>query len=191
MKYKLQILSFGILAACFLLFAQFLPQAKAALLAQATTPSPTTVNDQAPENDDTGADTNRPFVNCGNQDTIDSKDGTLYSKFDYSGGTAVNRPCTLKDIFYLGIRGVDILVSFAGVFAVFMIIIAGFSFVKAAGNPAGVKEAKSKMAAAVIGLTLVLLAFVIINTIFKGSFSLGLKEGSKVLTDPFNYIRGY
>lgn len=53
----------------------------------------------------------------------------------------------------------------AGVAAVIVIIVAGFFFVSSHGDPALVTRAKSAITGAVIGLVVILLAFVITNII--------------------------
>lgn len=58
---------------------------------------------------------------------------------------------------------INIVLSFLGVIAVIMIITAGYQWMMAGGNEEKVKEAKTRLKNAIIGLALVLLAFIIIN----------------------------
>ncbi len=57
--------------------------------------------------------------------------------------------------------------------ATLAIVIAGFQYVMSQGDPARNKDAKQKLTYAIIGLGVLLLAYVIVNTILK---ALGVGE---------------
>lgn len=62
----------------------------------------------------------------------------------------------LKDLFFA-----------AGVLAVVYIIVAGIQFILSGGDPANAAKAKKALTATVVGLVIVLVARVIVNTILK------------------------
>lgn len=76
-----------------------------------------------------------------------------------TGSGQVNIPTSSGDEVLAGILGIVYFV--AGVVAVVVIIIAGFMFVTAAGDPTTVTKAKNAILYAVVGLVVVALAFVI------------------------------
>lgn len=66
---------------------------------------------------------------------------------------------------------IDWVLIVTGAFAVLMLIIGGFRYITSAGNESQVEGAKNTMTFAIIGLVIVLLAYVIattINTIILG-----------------------
>ncbi|MBU2575723.1 pilin [Patescibacteria group bacterium] len=62
---------------------------------------------------------------------------------------------------------INILLGFAGIIAVIYIIFAGFKWMTAQGNEEQITSAKGTIKNAVIGLGIVLLAFVIVNFVTK------------------------
>ena len=58
---------------------------------------------------------------------------------------------------------INIVLGFLGVFAVIMIIIAGFRWMTAGGNEETVKKARTSITNAAIGLLVVLASFIIVN----------------------------
>ncbi len=58
-------------------------------------------------------------------------------------------------------RIVNIILGFVGVLAVVLIVLAGFKWMTSAGNEEQIREAKSLMRNAVIGLAIVLLAYIV------------------------------
>ena len=58
-------------------------------------------------------------------------------------------------------NGLNIAYFVAGIMAVIVIILAGFSFVTSAGDPGAVTKAKNAILYAVIGLVVILSAFII------------------------------
>jgi hypothetical protein len=67
-------------------------------------------------------------------------------------------------------NGLNIVYFLAGTIAVIIIIIGGITFVTSAGNSAGVTKAKNMILYAVVGLVVVLGAFVITNFV-SGRFN--------------------
>lgn len=104
-------------------------------------------------------------------------------------GNSVSDPCTIGDLFRGFIVIVNYLIVMAGFVAVLAIVYAGFLMVWSRGDDGGgLKEAKGRMSGAVIGLVLVAAAFILINALFAGSFSIGVCNGELILTDPEAYI---
>jgi hypothetical protein len=91
------------------------------------------------------------LIPCG---TSDSEDGTRPSD-----------SCTVEDIFRLIARVTNWLITFAGIFAVVRIVIAGFGMVTSVGSPEGISKNKKALTNAIIGLGIVLIAFILINTV--------------------------
>ena len=58
---------------------------------------------------------------------------------------------------------INIVLAFLGIIAVIMIITAGYQWLTAGGNEDKVKEAKSRIKNAVIGIAIVLLSYIIVN----------------------------
>ncbi len=93
--------------------------------------------------------------------------------------------CTVVDIFYLIARVTNWLIALSGVYAVFQIIGAGFWIVLAQGNEEKIAQKKEALLDAVIGMILVLMAFLFINTAVNGL----LRSKCTVdLRDPLTYI---
>jgi hypothetical protein len=104
------------------------------------------------------------------------------------GNTAGN-PCQIGHLFSAFIVIINYLITMAGFIAVVAIVYAGFMMIYSQGQEQ-LKAAKGRFSGAVIGLVLVAAAFILINAIFAGSFSLGVRDGAKVLTSPLDYIKG-
>lgn len=58
----------------------------------------------------------------------------------------------------------------AGVVAVIVIVVAGFMYTVSQDDPSQVSRAKNTLLGAIVGLAVVLLAFVITNTVLNGVF---------------------
>ncbi|MBI2051088.1 MAG: hypothetical protein HYT31_04815 [Parcubacteria group bacterium] len=73
---------------------------------------------------------------------------------------------------------VNIALGFVALIGVIMIIYAGFKWMTAGGNEEQIKEAKGHIRNAVIGIVIIMLAFVIVNfTVNKLSETVGVGEG--------------
>lgn len=103
------------------------------------------------------------------------------------GNTAGN-PCEIGHLFSTFVVIVNYLIAMAGFFAVVAIVFAGFMMVYSQGQEQ-LKAAKGRLSGAVIGLVLVAAAFVLINALFAGSLSIGVREGPGILSSPLDYIR--
>lgn len=74
--------------------------------------------------------------------------------------------CQLEDIFKLIANITNYLMATAGLFAVVWVVIAGFRLVAAAGNEAMIKQGKKGLTNAVLGFVLVMISYIIVNTLF-------------------------
>jgi hypothetical protein len=113
------------------------------------------------------------IVQCGNDDNI--KNNTL---------AAPTNKCTLFDLFNTGIRIINLLILVAGVFAVIRIVIAGFAMVISAGNEEQLTAGKNGLTNALLGLFIVMAAYLAINTVF----SLLIPGGGTILRSPLEFI---
>jgi hypothetical protein len=107
--------------------------------------------------------------------------------------------CTLKDIFVMVARVTNTLIGLAGIYAVYVIIGAGFWLVVTMGNEEKLTNYKKQISQAVVGFVLVLMAYMFVNTavnyILLGGAGkkIKLENGKEVeckldLTDPLNYL---
>lgn len=120
--------------------------------------------------------------------------GVAFEATDTSGfvpcGDNANNPCTIAHLFAAMIAIINYLIATSGFVAVAMIVFSGLKMVTAHGDQSQLAEAKSRLSGAIIGVVLVSLAFLLINSLFSGSLSLGIKDGALILTNPIEYIRG-
>jgi amino acid transporter len=121
----------------------------------------TTVVDQ-PTNGDAGG-----FVICGNK---------------------AAEPCQIGHLFALAIVVINYLIAMAGLIAIVAIVYAGFLMIYSQGAEQ-LKEARGRFSGAIIGLVLVAGAYVLINSLFTGTLSIGVCEGESILTNPLQYIQ--
>jgi len=120
------------------------------------------------------------------QSTTNTQNGDA-GGFVPCGNTADN-PCQIGHLFSAFVVIVNYMIAMAGFVAVVFIVIAGLMMIYSQGQEK-MKEAKGRLSGAVIGLVLVAAAFILINAIFTGSLSLGIKQGGDVLTNPLDYIQ--
>jgi hypothetical protein len=118
-----------------------------------------------------------------------SKDDRLAPLYNASGLTKERREelynenaCQFSDLIGSAAQLINYLVSFIGIFVVFMLVFRGAQMVVNAGNEAGVKAAKSGMSNAIIGLLLVLFSYIVINTLFD---VFGVEEAFNFTNNPF------
>lgn len=170
-----QILLGGItlLASVFLLFSIIIAPANVTAQNVPAKPTNTTTNqtktntNTAPVNYDTNA-SEKGLVQCGNE---------------------ADNPCTVEDVFNIFVIMTNLLIGMAGIIAIIAIMWAGFSMVKAAGSQEGIASAKKSLTNAIIGLILVFLAFIIINSILYGTLGIGVFGGDGILGgNPSGYI---
>lgn len=98
-------------------------------------------------------------------------------------------PCKFTDIFALVARVTNWLIATAGLFAVYEIISAGFGLIVfAQGEEEAITKGKKTITNAIVGLVLVMLAYMIINTAVNIILANG-KDGFKVdLKNPVCYL---
>jgi hypothetical protein len=85
----------------------------------------------------------------------------------YTDATNTTRehPCGFLDLFSLVALVTDFLVSMAGVYAVYKIIDGGFGLIISTGNEEKITQRKGEITDAVVGLVLVFMAYMLINTV--------------------------
>ncbi|MEO0206744.1 MAG: hypothetical protein ABIL22_08755, partial [candidate division WOR-3 bacterium] len=79
------------------------------------------------------------------------------------GGEGEN-PCTVADIFVLIARVTNWLIMWAGVFAVYQFISNAFWMVVSMGNEEAITKRRSALGNAIMGLVVVFMAYMLINT---------------------------
>lgn len=102
-------------------------------------------------------------------------------------GNSADKPCTIGHLFAAFIIIINYLITMAGFIAVLAIVYAGFMMVYSQGQ-GPLKDAKGRLTGAIIGLVLVAAAYVLINSLFSGTFSIGVCDGNSILTSPLEYI---
>jgi hypothetical protein len=103
-------------------------------------------------------------------------------------GNKVNEPCTIDHLFLMLVLIINYAISMAGLVAIFFIIFAGIRMLTSRGEE-GLREAKGQLNGAVIGLVIIAVAYVLVNSLFVGSFSIGVYNGQWILTNPKTYIQ--
>jgi len=98
-------------------------------------------------------------------------------------------PCNVCDIFSIVAIATNWLVSVAGIYAVFQIVNAGFWLTISMGNEENIKKWRDALSNAVIGFVLVMIAFILVNTVINYILLDGVPANQKVsLADPFKYL---
>jgi len=92
---------------------------------------------------------------------------------------AVDDPAKLSDLNKVFENVVSIALAFAGIVLFIMLIVGGFRYITAGGDPKGIEGAKKTLTYAIAGMVLVALSFLILN--FIASFT-----GAKITN--FNII---
>ncbi|MDR3642337.1 MAG: hypothetical protein P4L74_01760 [Candidatus Doudnabacteria bacterium] len=108
-------------------------------------------------------------------------------------GGAAEKPCTVIDIFTLIAKVTNWLIAMAGVYAAYKIVDHGFWLVISMGNEEAITKHKSGISEAVVGFILVLIAFMLINTVVNVLLTrdISLKNNANCrldLTNPMNYL---
>ena len=108
-------------------------------------------------------------------------------------GGPTEKPCTVEDAFVLIARTTNWLIAMAGIYAVYKIIDHGFWLVTSMGNEESITAHKGGLTDAVVGFVLVLIAFMIINTVVNVLLTrdIALKNNQNCrldLTNPLNYL---
>jgi len=106
-------------------------------------------------------------------------------------------PCGVQDIFVLVARATNFLIAMAGVFAVYEIVSGGLWLALSMGNEEAITRRKDQIQSAIIGLVLVLMAYMFINTVVNYMLSRKYvtldKDGKYTnckfdLTNPLSYM---
>ncbi len=105
-------------------------------------------------------------------------------------GNKVNEPCRIDHLFLSLMIIINYLISVVGLVAILFIIIAGVQMTASRGQEM-LTSAKKRLSGAIFGLVLVILAWVIVNSLFAGSLSIGIRDGATILTNPRAYINKY
>lgn len=108
------------------------------------------------------------FVQCGN-----ANDGNIGSK------------CTLKDFFSTAARLVNYLFQGSAVVAVLGVVYGGFKMVYSRGNQAALGTAKKTVTYSVIGLVIILVAVLLVQTLIN---LLGLQGGEGIIQNPQDFM---
>ncbi len=103
-------------------------------------------------------------------------------------GNKADDPCQIGDLFAAFVIIINYLITMAGFVAVLAIVYAGFMMIYSQGQEQ-LRVAKGRLTGAIIGLVLVAAAFVLINSLFSGRFSIGVCDGNSILTSPLEYIQ--
>jgi len=101
------------------------------------------------------------------------------------GGPNGENPCTFQDVFIMVAKVTNWLISMAGLVAVYNIVSAGFWMIVDMGNEEALTGRKKALSNAIIGLVIVMMAFMFINT----AVNLVLHSRCSLdLTDPLSYL---
>lgn len=103
-------------------------------------------------------------------------------------GNTADHPCQIGDLFAVFVIIINYLITMAGFVAVLAIVYAGLMMIYSQGQEQ-LTTAKKRLSGAIIGLVLVAAAFVLINSLFAGTFSIGVCNGSSILSSPLDYIK--
>jgi hypothetical protein len=108
------------------------------------------------------------------------------------GGPTQN-PCTVVDIFTLVARVTNWLIAVSGLYAVYLLINAGFYLAISVGNEESITKYKSSIINALVGLVLALAAFMIVNTVVNVLLTRTLITSTNTscvldLKNPLNYL---
>ena len=90
--------------------------------------------------------------------------------------------CSLCDFITLFINAADILVGLSGTFSILMFVYGGIVIITAYGNDSRIKRGKDIITATVVGVFIVLFAWVIINLVIGALFG----TGNSVLSNWYN-----
>lgn len=98
------------------------------------------------------------------------------------------KPCTFLDIFALIARVTNWLIAMSGIYAIYNIISNGFWLVLSQGNEESITTHKKGVTNAILGLCLVMIAFMIINFVINAILVSGMKGFKLDLTNPTCYL---
>lgn len=89
-----------------------------------------------------------------------------------AGGGGPTEPCGLCDLLVVGLNIIDILTQASLLIVGIVVIWGAFLMITSAGNESKYKEGKKKITSAIIGLVIVLGAWIIVNTVFMAIASI-------------------
>lgn len=81
-----------------------------------------------------------------------------------NGVTKTIYPCGVEHIIEMGVNVVNALIGLTFLAVVLFILIGGFRMILASGSPERIQAARANITTAIIGLVIVLVAWVLINT---------------------------
>ncbi|OGM09776.1 hypothetical protein A2W13_01180 [Candidatus Woesebacteria bacterium RBG_16_36_11] len=81
------------------------------------------------------------------------------------GGEVVDGVLTIQSVEYLFNNIVAVALSIAGIVLFILLIMGGFKFITAGGEPAKVEGARKTLTSAIIGLVVIVLSFLILRII--------------------------
>ena len=90
-------------------------------------------------------------------------------------------PCTFGDLVTMVVRIINYLMAFAGVVAMYYVLVSGFWLITALGNPERIEKAKNGLSNAIVGFAMVALSFVFVNLVVNGILGSG---GTRNWYDP-------
>lgn len=108
--------------------------------------------------------------------------------------TDSTRPCNVLDIFILVAKLTNFLIGISGVYAAYVIINNSFWMIMSMGNEEAITKTKEGMTNAVIGFVLVLMAYMLVNTVVNVLLTRNLAttknpECKLNLGDPLTYLQ--
>jgi len=75
--------------------------------------------------------------------------------------------CTLNDALAFGLNIADLILKFLGVVALLLFIYGGIRWIFSGGNPESIRAGKAVVSGAVVGMVVILAAFLIVQTVLK------------------------
>ncbi|PIR96866.1 MAG: hypothetical protein COT91_04355 [Candidatus Doudnabacteria bacterium CG10_big_fil_rev_8_21_14_0_10_41_10] len=88
-------------------------------------------------------------------------------------GTSTTKPhCEFLDLILLIVRLINFLLAASVIVALYYILLSGWGMMASLGNPEKLQGAKDGLTRAIIGFSLVLLSFAMINLLVQGIFGL-------------------
>lgn len=119
---------------------------------------------------------------------VTAQDVSIYNPDEEYGlvpcGSPGQEPCTTEHVVAFANNVITWLISILGVIAVIALIITGFKLVVSAGNPSAWSAAKEMFTNIVIGIIIILAAWLVVDTILKGFTNQGLEERTQELSEP-------
>lgn len=99
-------------------------------------------------------------------------------------GSPGQEPCTTEHVVAFANNLITWLISILGIIAVIALMITGFKLVTSAGDTDAWTKAKEMFTNIVIGIIIILAAWLVVDTILKGFTDQGLEERTQELSEP-------